>query len=98
MTDSKGLPGRKRPMAFYKLYPRDWNDESWRGETRSVLIVRAGSEIEARATASAWDMPSDHAEQARWSQRWTSPEVTRCRELAGDGEPEVLLAGRRRRP
>ena len=43
-------------MAFYKLYPRDWNDESWRGETRSVLIVRAGSEMEARATASAWDM------------------------------------------
>ena len=85
-------------MAFYKLYPRDWNDESWRGETRSVLIVRAESETEARATASVWDRPSDHAEQARWSQRWISPDVTRCRELAVDGEPEVLLAGRRRRP
>ncbi|MGK9169459.1 hypothetical protein KXR53_24300 [Inquilinus limosus] len=85
-------------MAFYKLYPRDWNDESWRGETRSVLIVRAGSEAEARATASAWDRTSDHAEQARWSRRWASSDVTRCMELAAEGEPEVLLAGRGRAP
>ena len=81
-------------MAFYKLYPRDWNDEMWQGETRSVLIVRAGSETEARAVASAWDRPSDHAEQVRWSRRWASPEVTRCMDLGVDGEPEVLLAGR----
>ncbi|KGM30825.1 hypothetical protein [Inquilinus limosus] len=83
-------------MAFYKLYPRDWNDEIWRGEPRSVLIVRAGSEAEARTLAGTWDRPSDHAEQAGWARRWTSPDITRCLELDADGRPEVLLAGRRR--
>ena len=85
-------------MAFYKLYPCDWDDESWRGESRSVLIVRAEDEMTARAAASAWDMPSDHAEQAEWSRRWTSPDVTHCVKLAADGSAKVLLAGRQRDP
>lgn len=83
-------------MAFYKLYPCDWNDDIWRGESRSVLIVRAGNETEARTLAGRWDRTSDDAEQAQWARRWTSPDVTRCLELAGDGQPEVFLAGRRR--
>lgn len=85
-------------MAFYKLYPRDWTDRGWRGQARSVLIVRADDEDEARATASAWDTAPDHDDQERWSRRWASPDVTRCVRLASEGESKVFLAGRRRDP